>query len=299
MKILPKVLICNASMKKTKDVSEDNNEDEEHMQEDHHIYIYLSSRSTGPDRKREKHTLPAKTLYFKNSFLSLPSTVHLCNSGDRRVVAPLAPPPLGGGLWFEELVSGHGFHGGRVASWLGPPPVHGGPLSSVSRIPSCLFGLVNRMRHGLGGGSGGDCWCWSFRLVSVVSLATGLFWRAKCSGFSFYNRFLRRSGSVLQFFSCEEVAILQSVDAEFGMRGSACKNWRSLKVFSRSEFKIFILCLSLFSVLAPLGNGRGEVSAFALRLESGGVLGVHSSLCSSVVLLELLSFSSVGDVQKV
>ena len=34
MKILPKVLICNASMKKTKDVSEDNNEDEEHMQED-------------------------------------------------------------------------------------------------------------------------------------------------------------------------------------------------------------------------------------------------------------------------
>ena len=42
-------------------------------------------------------------------------------------------------------MSGHGFHGGRVASWLGPPPVHGGPLSSVSRIPSCLFGLVNRM----------------------------------------------------------------------------------------------------------------------------------------------------------
>lgn len=43
------------------------------------------------------------------------------------------------------------------------------------------------------------------------------------------------------------------------MRGSACKNWRSWKAFSRSEFKV-----SLFSVLAPLGNGRGEVSAFAL-----------------------------------
>lgn len=27
-------------------------------------------------------------------------------------------------------MSGHDFHGGRVASWLGPPPVHGGPLSS-------------------------------------------------------------------------------------------------------------------------------------------------------------------------
>ena len=51
--------------------------------------------------------------------------------------------------------------------------------------------------------------------------------------------------------------------AEFGMRGSTCKNWRSWKAFSRSEFKVFILCLSLFLVLAPLGNGRGEVSAFA------------------------------------
>lgn len=48
------------------------------------------------------------------------------------------------------------------------------------------------------------------------------------------------------------------------MRGSACKNWRSWKAFSRSELKVFILCLSLFSVLAPLGNGRGEVSAFVL-----------------------------------
>ncbi|KAH0904247.1 hypothetical protein HID58_043750, partial [Brassica napus] len=37
---------------------------------------------------------------------------------------------IGGGLWFEELVSGHDLHGGRVASWLGQPPVHGGPLSS-------------------------------------------------------------------------------------------------------------------------------------------------------------------------
>ncbi|KAL0651975.1 hypothetical protein Bca4012_094666 [Brassica carinata] len=35
-----------------------------------------------------------------------------------------------GGLWFEELVSGHCLHGGRVASWFGQPPVHGGPLSS-------------------------------------------------------------------------------------------------------------------------------------------------------------------------
>ncbi|KAF3526845.1 hypothetical protein F2Q69_00051208 [Brassica cretica] len=67
---------------------------------------------------------------FVISSLSLPSTVHLCNSGDRRVVPPLAPPPIGGGLWFVELVSGHDLHGGRVASWLGQPPVHGGPLSS-------------------------------------------------------------------------------------------------------------------------------------------------------------------------
>ena len=35
------------------------------------------------------------------------------------------------------------------------------------------------------------------------------------------------------------------------------------------------------------------------RLESGGVLGDHASLCSCVVILELLSFSSVGDVQMV
>lgn len=69
--------------------------------------------------------------------------------------------------------------------------------------------------------------------------------------------------------------------------------------FPLSEFKIFILCLRLFSILAHCGDGRGEVSAFAPcscnqlgRLESGGVFGVHSSLCSSVVLLELLFFSS-------
>ncbi|KAH0937990.1 hypothetical protein HID58_005451 [Brassica napus] len=79
---------------------------------------------------------------------------------------------MGGRLWFEELVSGHGLLGSRVASWLGQPPVHGGPLSS--RVSD------------------------SFVLVWV---------------------------------------------------------------------------------------------------ESGGVLGVHSPLCSSVVLLELLSFSSVGDVK--
>ncbi|CAN7065938.1 unnamed protein product, partial [Brassica oleracea var. botrytis] len=28
--------------------------------------------------------------------------------------------------------------------------------------------------------------------------------------------------------------------AEFGMRGSACKNWRSWKAFSRSEFKSLV-----------------------------------------------------------
>ena len=27
-------------------------------------------------------------------------------------------------------MSGHDLHGGRVASWLGQPPVHGGPSSS-------------------------------------------------------------------------------------------------------------------------------------------------------------------------
>ncbi|KAH0864493.1 hypothetical protein HID58_081704 [Brassica napus] len=115
---------------------------------------------------------------------------------------------LGGGLWFEELVSGHCLHGGRVASWFGQPPVHGGPLSS--RVSD------------------------SFVLV----------WVGEADG------------------------------------------------------------LVVFVLVGPDVPALVTITYFLLVMawscsQSGGVLGVHSPLCSSVVLLELLSFSSVGDVQMV
>ncbi|WZY72718.1 hypothetical protein YC2023_004958 [Brassica napus] len=167
------------------------------------------------------------------SSLSLPSTVQLCNSDDLRVVAPLAPPPLGRGLWFEELVSGHDFHGGRVASWLGPPP-----------------------RHGLGGGFGVDCWCWSFRLVAMLGVGSSLV----------------RVGLLASQWVRSSVLLLR------GGGHSSVGRWLSL----------------------GCEGPRVRIGGLGRRFpESGGVLGDHASLCSCVVILELLSFSSVGDVQMV
>ncbi|WZY76563.1 LOW QUALITY PROTEIN: hypothetical protein YC2023_022947 [Brassica napus] len=83
--------------------------------------------------------IPTINSSSRRSLLQL-TTTDLCFSGDRRVAAPLAPPPVPGGCCFVELVSGHGLCGGRVASWSCQLPVKlGGSVSSRLSGPCLLW----------------------------------------------------------------------------------------------------------------------------------------------------------------
>ncbi|WZY76188.1 hypothetical protein YC2023_022572 [Brassica napus] len=176
-----------------------------------------------------------------------------------------------GRLWFEELVSGHGLLGGRVASWLGQPPVHGGPLSS--RVSD------------------------SFVLV-WVGISDGLV--ASCKGF---------------VLAGPDVPALELVQVWFVVRLLVVVLLREhlLSLPRSCVFLVGLLASQWFrpSVLLLRGGGRSSVGRWLSlgcegpRVRIGGLgrhfpesgVGVHSPLCSSVVLLELLSFSSVGDVK--
>ncbi|KAF3493673.1 hypothetical protein DY000_02055505 [Brassica cretica] len=138
--------------------------------------------------------------------------------------------------------------------------------------------------HGLGGGFGVDCWCWSFRLVYVV------FWQEHLLSLPRSCVFLVGL-LALQWFRPSVLPLRGGGHFSVGRWLSlGCEGPRvrigGLGRRFPSQSSSFCLCSLLCC------NYLG-------RLESGGVLGVHSPLCSSVVLLELLSFSSVGDVQMV
>ncbi|KAH0881724.1 LOW QUALITY PROTEIN: hypothetical protein HID58_069118, partial [Brassica napus] len=83
------------------------------------------------------------------------SKARLCTSGDRRVAAPLAPPPvpssiilglaygLAGGVCFEELVLGHGLRGGWVVCGLADLVSSGGGFSEC--FPSVVVSWVREV----------------------------------------------------------------------------------------------------------------------------------------------------------
>ncbi|WZZ57509.1 LOW QUALITY PROTEIN: hypothetical protein YC2023_057616 [Brassica napus] len=107
-----------------------------------------------------------RTLVLSSSNPSLPpsssSKARLCISTDRRMAAPLAPPPilfglasgLAGGVCFEKLVLGHGLCGGWVACSLGQLPhrlVYG--LASVV-FDVALLGLSTDLADLVSSGGG-------------------------------------------------------------------------------------------------------------------------------------------------
>ncbi|WZZ81027.1 hypothetical protein YC2023_101599 [Brassica napus] len=206
-----------------------------------------------------------------------------------------------GGLWFEELVSGHCLHGGRVASWFGQPPVHGGPLSS--RV-SDSFVLV------WVGEADGLVVSW-FVLVGpdVPALVTITYFLLEFVQVWFVVRLLD-----VVLLREHLLSLPRSCVFLVGLLASQWFRPSVLLLRGGGHFSVGRwLSLGCEGPRVRIGGlGRrfpGQSSSFCLcsllccnylgRLESGGVLGVHSPLCSSVVLLELLSFSSVGDVQMV
>ncbi|KAG2246653.1 hypothetical protein Bca52824_086281 [Brassica carinata] len=180
---------------------------------------------------------------------------------------------LCGGLWFEELVSGHDLHGGRVASWLGQPPVHGGPLSSRA---SDSFVLV-----------------WVGKSDGLVAL---------CNGFVLAGPDVPALVSITDFLLVWPGLFHVLGLSSYPFQGCYARSWfKSASQWFRPS--VFLLQGGGHSSVGrwlSLGceGPRVRIGGLGRRFpESGGVLGVHSPLCSSVVLLELLSFSSFGDVQ--
>ncbi|KAG2271214.1 hypothetical protein Bca52824_065769 [Brassica carinata] len=143
------------------------------------------------------------------------------------------------------------------------------PHRVVPRIPSCLFGLVNRMVFNGFVLAEPDVPA----LVSITDFLLvwpGLFHVLGLSSYPFQCRYAR------SWFKSASQWFRPSVLLLRGGGHSSVGRWLRL----------------------GCEGPRVRIGGLGRRFpESGGVLGVHSPLCSSVVLLELLSFSSVGNVQ--